>query len=100
MSCGIPQGKDWVLRVDLPIGVSVVCYADDTLVLSRWGSHQVATPGVVIVMDRIRQLGLEVALHKSKAKCFLGPRNATFGVPHNDGMGGVKSYFFCIPSMF
>ncbi|PZC76339.1 hypothetical protein B5X24_HaOG204786 [Helicoverpa armigera] len=46
MSCGVPQGSvlgpllwnigyDWVLRADLPSGVSVVCYADDTLVLAQ-----------------------------------------------------------------
>ncbi|CAK1599205.1 unnamed protein product [Parnassius mnemosyne] len=48
MSCGVPQGSvlgpplwnigyDWVLRADLPTGVSVVCYADDTLVLAQGG---------------------------------------------------------------
>ncbi|KAG6461853.1 hypothetical protein O3G_MSEX012902 [Manduca sexta] len=91
MSCGVPQGSvlgpllwnigyDWVLRTDLPSGVSVVCYADDTLVLAHGGSHQAAvdaaTIGVATVVERIRQLGLEVALHKSKAMCFHGRGNA------------------------
>ena len=34
------------------------------------------TRGVATVVERIRQLGLEVALHKSEAMCFHGPRNA------------------------
>ncbi|CAK1585034.1 unnamed protein product [Parnassius mnemosyne] len=90
MSCGVPQGSvlgpplwnigyDWVLRADLPTGVSVVCYADDTLVLAQGGSYEAAaetmTRGVAIVVERIRQLGLEVALHKSEAMHFHGPRN-------------------------
>ncbi|CAG4936471.1 unnamed protein product [Parnassius apollo] len=33
------------------------------------------TRGVAIVVERIRQLGLEVALHKSEAMHFHGPRN-------------------------
>ncbi|CAK1587314.1 unnamed protein product [Parnassius mnemosyne] len=51
MSCGVPQGSvlgpplwnigyDWVLRADLPTGVSVVCYADDTLLLAQGGSYE------------------------------------------------------------
>ena len=91
MSCGVPQGSvlgphlwdigyDWALRADLPSGVSVVCYADDTLVLAQGRSHEaaaeLATRGVATIVDRIRQLGLEVALHKSEAMCFYGPRNA------------------------
>ncbi|CAK1598932.1 unnamed protein product [Parnassius mnemosyne] len=90
MSCGVPQGSvlgpplwnigyDWVLRADLPTGVSVVCYADDTLVLAQGGSYEAAaktmTRGVAIVVERIRQLGLEVALHKCEAMHFHGPRN-------------------------
>ncbi|CAG4940517.1 unnamed protein product [Parnassius apollo] len=90
MSCGVPQGSvlgpplwnigyDWVLRADLPTGVSVICYADDTLVLAQGGSYEAAaetmTRGVAIVVERIRQLGLEVALHKSEAMHFHGPRN-------------------------
>ncbi|XP_050559942.1 retrovirus-related Pol polyprotein from type-1 retrotransposable element R1 isoform X2 [Spodoptera frugiperda] len=104
MSRGVPQGSvlgpllwnigyDWVLRTDLPNGVSVVCYADDTLVLAHGRSHQAAANlmarAVATVVARIRQLGLEVALHKSEAMCFHGRGNA----PPPDGSqitaGGV-----------
>ncbi|CAK1602210.1 unnamed protein product [Parnassius mnemosyne] len=82
MSCGVPQGSvlgpplwnigyDWVLRADLPTGVSVVCYADDTLVLAQGRSYEAAaenmTRGVAIVVERIRQLGL-----KKLQKYFVG----------------------------
>ncbi|KAJ8716786.1 hypothetical protein PYW07_003413 [Mythimna separata] len=87
MSCGIPQesvlgpplwniGCDYVLRGDLPDGVSVICY--ETLVLVRGESYQAAAetatpPGVATVVDRIQQLGLKTALHKAEAICFHGP---------------------------
>ena len=59
----------------------MVCYADDTLVLARGVPHEaaaaLATQSVAMVVKRIRQLGLEVALHKTEAMCFHGRRNAT-----------------------
>lgn len=90
MSCGVPQGSvlgpllwnigyDWVLRGTNPEGVEVTCYADDTLVTARGSSYReaviLATVGVAQVVSRIRQLGLKVALNKSEALCFHGPRN-------------------------
>ena len=44
-------------------------------------SHEVAAEimtrrVVIVVQESIRQLGLEVAFHKSEAMCFHGPRNA------------------------
>ena len=64
-----------MLRADLHVGVSVVLYADYTLVLAQERSHQaaaeLATRGVAIVMDRIRQLGLEVALHRRRPSPFV-----------------------------
>lgn len=87
MSCGVPQGSilrpflwdigfGWVM----PSGVSVVCYTEDTLVLAQGESDQaVANPvtlGVASFVERIWQLGLLVALHKSKPMCFQGRRKA------------------------
>ncbi|XP_046974740.1 uncharacterized protein LOC124541011, partial [Vanessa cardui] len=54
------------------------CYADDTLVTARGKTYRQAairaTAGVAHAVGRIRRLGLEVALHKSEALCFHGPR--------------------------
>ena len=104
MSCGVPQGSvlgpllwnigyDWVLRGTNPRGVSVVCYADDTLVLAKGENYREAalhaTAGVANVVGRIRCLGLEVALSKSEALCFHGPRK---GPPRGAHLivGGVR----------
>lgn len=91
MTRGVPQGSvlgpllwnvgyDWVLRGANLRGVSLVCYADDTLVTARGETYREAailiTAGVATVVNRIRMLGLEVALHKSEAICFHGPRRA------------------------
>ncbi|KAJ8737154.1 hypothetical protein PYW07_000425 [Mythimna separata] len=87
--CGVPQGS--VLGPGLwNIDTTTCCAATyptgsawslhDTLVLSRGESYQAAaetaTRGVATVVDRIQQLGLKVALHKSKAMCCHGPRTA------------------------
>lgn len=91
MSCGVPQGSvlgpllwnigyDWVLRGDLPSGAGVSCYADDTLVMARGDTFEVAarlaTEAVTLVVGRIEMLGLKVALGKTEALCFHGPRRA------------------------
>ncbi|KAA5586381.1 hypothetical protein F3H14_36425, partial [Pseudomonas aeruginosa] len=91
---GVPQGSvlgpllwnigyDWVLRGTLstPLpGLSVVCYADDTLVVARGRdlreSARLSCAGVAFVIGRIRRLGLEVALDKSQALLFHGARRA------------------------
>lgn len=88
---GVPQGSvlgpllwnlgyDWVLRGTNLAGIGVVCYADDTLVTACGRSYReasiLATAGLAQVVDRIRRLGLSVALNKSEAMVFHGPRNA------------------------
>lgn len=88
---GVPQGSvlgpllwnigyDWVLRGANLRGIDLICYADDTLVTARGGNYRealiLATAGVAQVMGRIKRLGLTVALNKSEALCFHGPRNA------------------------
>ncbi|XP_049871151.1 uncharacterized protein LOC126370360 [Pectinophora gossypiella] len=89
VGCGVPQGSvlgpllwnigfDWTLRGDLPPGLSIVCYADDTLVTARGDDYEeaaaLATAGVQRVVERIESLGLKVALNKTEALCFHGPR--------------------------
>jgi hypothetical protein len=83
--CGVSQGSvlgpllwdtgyDVVLRAGLPPGSSVVCYADDTLVLTRGSNWEeaVAASNVAIagVVRYISRMGLEVASHKTEAQFF------------------------------
>ena len=89
MSRGVPQGSvlgpllwnldyDWAINRSTPAGVSLVCYADDTLVVvsgDNW--HEVrrtAATMVPFILRRIGLLGLRVAIHKTEALWLGGPR--------------------------
>jgi hypothetical protein len=89
VSRGVPQGSvlgpllwnigyDRALDHNLPAGVSLVCYADDTLVVvsgDTWGeARRAAADGLALVLTRIRRLGLKVALSKTEVIWFGGPR--------------------------
>jgi len=82
MERGVPQRSvlgpllwdieyNWVLRGDLPPGVDLVCYADDTLVVARgrdWSQAiSTANIGTNLVVRRIGMLGLRVAVEKTEA---------------------------------
>ncbi|XP_050561732.1 uncharacterized protein LOC118274342 [Spodoptera frugiperda] len=85
ITCGVPQGSvlgpllwnlayDAVLRVDLPAGVHIVCYADDTLVMASGNTFEetirLSELGVAKVVASIHELGLKIAPQKTEALWF------------------------------
>lgn len=84
---GVPQGSvlgpilwniayDEVLAMGTDEGCSIICYADDTLILAEGGETNRAMARaniqVGIVLNRIRRLGLQVAPEKTDMVCFRG----------------------------
>jgi len=84
---GVPQGSvlgpilwnigyDRVLSEGANYGCSVICYADDTLILAAADDVSTATARASVqangVLSRIEALGLTVAVGKTEAVCFPG----------------------------
>ncbi|KPJ12887.1 Retrovirus-related Pol polyprotein from type-1 retrotransposable element R1 [Papilio machaon] len=89
MASGVPQGSvlgpllwnigfDWAIRGEVLPRMAVICYADDTMIAVRdttWRKvKRRAEAGATLLVRRIEALGLRVALHKTEALCFKGPR--------------------------
>ena len=89
VSCGVPQGSvlgpilwnlgyDWLLRCRLSPEMSVICYADDTLVTTRGINYneaaRLAEVGIHRVIDCIEALGLKISSSKTEALLFHSPR--------------------------
>ena len=101
---GVPQGSvlgpllwnlgyNWLLRGTLLWGMGVICYADDTLVTARGrnfaAAARLASVGGTLVAERIQRLGLRVALEKTEALFFPGPRQRAPSNAHIV-VGGVR----------
>lgn len=87
MTAGVPQGSilgpllwnigyDYVLQTDPEPGCRILCYADDTLVISTADNMRDLTSRANSMIDkvigRIRELGLRVSPTKTEAVLFHG----------------------------
>lgn len=77
---------DVVLRTAIPPGSSVICYADDTLLLARgenWDeARAMANLTVACVVGTIGRLGLQVAPQKTEAVFFHGEEKGAPPITH------------------
>lgn len=85
VTCGVPQGSvvgpllwnmayDQVLRVEFQANVSLIGFADDTLVVASGRTseevEESANNALSVVAGKIRELGLSLAIEKSEAVMF------------------------------
>lgn len=85
VSCGVPQGSvvrpllwnltyDQVLRTQLPEGVSMIGFADDTLIVGSGktskGVEEAVNLALSLVAGKIQELGLTLAVEKTEAVMF------------------------------
>ncbi|KAL4082608.1 hypothetical protein QTP88_010121 [Uroleucon formosanum] len=85
VTCGVPQGSvlgpllwnvafDTVFRLPLPAGVTIIGYADDTLVVSEGNTlaalQDCANAALATVAGHIGDLGLRLAVDKTEAVVF------------------------------
>lgn len=86
---GVPQGSvlgpllwnimfDDLLRLDMPEGTEVLCYADDTIVIATGLALEAVRDRTTLATEKIiswiESAGLEVALHKTEAVLFSKQR--------------------------
>ncbi|KMQ82455.1 reverse transcriptase, partial [Lasius niger] len=86
---GVPQGSvlgpilwdlayDEVLKIGLPPGCFLICYADDTLLVTTGQDIEraiyMATIGAQIFMRAVEKLGLTIATEKTEIVAFTGRR--------------------------
>ncbi|KMQ92649.1 reverse transcriptase [Lasius niger] len=87
MTAGVPQGSilgpllwnigyDYVLQTELDPGCRVICYADDTMVISTANNMEdlidKANSMISKVIGRTRELGLKVSPSKTEVVLFYG----------------------------